>query len=61
MKGKMGRYQVRISPRLDLDWVGLGVWSRFSVLGWYRGTFAPATGYSRVRYLMATTRTPEIL
>ncbi|KAL6907038.1 hypothetical protein GGI43DRAFT_396517 [Trichoderma evansii] len=29
VKGKMGRYQVGISPRLVLDWVGLGVWSRY--------------------------------
>lgn len=61
VKGKMGRYQAGISPRLDSDWVGLGFGRGISVLGWYRGTCASPTGYSRVRYLLATARTPKLL
>lgn len=41
--------------------LGLGFGRGISVLGWYRGTCASPTGYSRVRYPLAVIRTLAIL
>lgn len=41
--------------------LGLGFGRGISLLGWYRGTCASPTGYSRVRYPLAATCTLEIL